>query len=227
MKWPVLTLAAFSIIFAAVGQNSGPTVRVEVVSSFVWGEDAPFGAVSSTIKDPLTGYSLHRLSYGGIEVTSRVGFEGISADSTGTLISYTTTIANSTESDIPARFSGFTIDGRMVTPLNLVLPSKEDKKKTLKGKLHPADLDKMHCFTNGFLSRERAFSADNLSQIYSVRSQTAVAVSAVVRDPRDYSSVLCSAAGCYPTGTIRYGINVDGHDYVFIWPGRAAFYCGE
>jgi hypothetical protein len=169
MKWlPVSGLLAFSMIFAAVGQNSGPTIRVDVVGSFVWREDGSSGALSSTIEDPLTGHFLHRLSYEGIEVTLTV-----------------------TKRDV-------------------------------------VELSRVHCLTSGgSLSPDKVFSLGPSSQVYSVAPQTATIMSATVRDPRDHGSVLCSTAGCYPTGTMRYVINVDGHDYVFIWTGRSVFYCGK
>lgn len=227
MKWPTLALAAFSMIPRAIAQDAGPTIKVETVSSFVWGEDGPSGAISSTVKDPLTGYSLHRLSYGAIEVTSRIGFERIGADRTGTLISYTTTVANSADSPISARFGGFSIDSRKVSLVILVPHGKKNKKNALRGKPDAVELDEIHCFTSGFLSNEKFFSADPSSQVLSVAPQTARIVSTLVRDPRDYGSILCSTEGCYPTGTIRYALNIDGHDYVFVWPGRSAVYCGE
>lgn len=227
MKWAVVGLTVFSMIFAAIGQNSGPTIRVDVVGSFVWGEDGPSGAISSTIKDPLTGHSLHRLSYGGIEITSRIGFEGLGANNTGILISYTAVVTNSTNSAVSARFGGFTIDSRTVPLLKLVQRDKKDKKLTLTNKKGVVDLNHMHCFISGALPDEKFFSSDPSSQVYSVAPQTATIVSAIVRDPREYGSVLCSTTGCYPTGTVRYVINVDGHDYVFIWNGRSALYCGK
>jgi hypothetical protein len=227
MKWPILALTAFSMIPGAVAQDSGRTIRVDVVSSFVWGEDAPAGATSSTIKDPLTGSSMHRLSYGEIEVTSHVGFEGIDAKKTGTFLSYTTTIANSKEAPISVRFGGFIVDGKTASPLEVVLPAKKQKGKAVKDNPEVAVLNTLYCFADGFLSRKNFFSANASSQVVSVPPQTSLSVSAIVRDPRDYGAVLCSTAGCYPTGTIRYALNVDGHDYIFTWPGRSAMYCGK
>lgn len=227
MRWTTVVLAVFSIIASASGQSVGPTIRVDTVSSLVWGEDAPSGATSSSITDPVNGYSSRRLTYGGIEVTSRVGFEAISRNETGTLVSYTTIIANSTGSPVSARFRGFSIDNRTATPLTLVRRGKKHKAKLSTSKSDSVELDKMHCFTGGFLPDERFFSADLASQVFSVAPQTAQVVSTVFRDPREYGSMLCSVAGCYPTGTIRYALNVDGHDYVFVWPGSSAAYCGE
>src|SRR2546429_8014667 len=68
-------LAVFAFTPCAVGQE----IKTEVVSAFVWGEDSRSGAMSSTIEDPLTGHSIHKLRYGPIEMSSRIGFERVSA----------------------------------------------------------------------------------------------------------------------------------------------------
>jgi len=67
------------------------------------GEDSPFGAISSIIQDPLTGYAIHKLRYGPIEVSSRIGFEGVSAYEVGTYVNYTTTIVNGSDSTLSIR----------------------------------------------------------------------------------------------------------------------------
>lgn len=223
----VLALSVLVLGAGALGQEDGPTIKVEVVSSFIWGKDSPSGALSSTTEDPLTGNAIHKLSYGGIDVSSELGFEGLGGDQTGTLLSYTTTIANSTDSTVKARYAGFSIDGRKVSALRLIFHEKKIGKEKLKSASDAMQLDNMQCFASGFLSGEKFFSADPGSQVLSVAPQTAVIVSAVVRDPRDYGSVLCTVEGCHPTGTIRYDLNIDRHDYIFIWSGRSAIYCGR
>lgn len=227
MKCAILALTALLMIPGAVGQDSGQTIKVDVVSSFVWGEDAPAGATSSTIKDPLTGNSMHRLTYGDIEVTSRIGFEGVGANKTGTLVSYTTTIANSKDSPVSVRFGGFVIEGRMVSPLGIIPSAKKQKGKNTHNDSNVVAPDSFYCLSSGFLSKENLFSSNTSSQVLSVPPQTSLNVSALVRDPRDHGTILCSTAGCYPTATIRYALNVDGHDYVFTWAGRSAVYCGK
>jgi hypothetical protein len=47
--------------------GSGPIIKTEVVSTFLWGEDARSDAVSSIVHDPLTGSAIRKLSYNGIE----------------------------------------------------------------------------------------------------------------------------------------------------------------
>jgi hypothetical protein len=59
-----------------------------------------------------------------------------------------------------------------------------------------------------------------------VTPKTALTVSFVTKDPRNYS-VRCSVEGCYPTGTMRYSVTINTTDFVFIWAGRAAAYCGK
>src|SRR5712664_2067934 len=219
----IFVLAVFAFTPGVFGQDGLPIIKAEVMSAFVWGEDSTSGAVSSTIQDPLTGNALHTLSYGGIEVTSRIGFERVSTNEVGTFLSYTTTIANSTDSTLSVRYGGTSVDGHAASPLRVVPAGK-----MLKSKPDVVELGKIHCFTSGFLSSDNFFffSANASSQILTVAPRAALTVSSVIRDPRNYHSVRCSVEGCYSTGTIRYYLRVDNKDFVFVWPGRSAVYCG-
>jgi hypothetical protein len=219
----IFVLAVFAFTPGVLGQDGVPMIKAEVMSAFVWGEDSTSGALSSTIHDPLTGNALHTLSYGGIEVSSRIGFERVSTNEVGTFLSYTTTIANSTDSTLSVRYGGTSVDGHAASPLRVVPAGKK-----LKSKPDVVELGKIHCFTSGFLSSDNFFffSANASSQILTVAPRAALTVSSVIRDPRNYHSVRCSVEGCYPTGTIRYYLRVDDKDYVFLWPGRSAVYCG-
>ena len=67
------TLAVLAFTISTFAQNDLPTFKAEAKSAFVWGEDNPPGAVSSSIRDPVTGNAIHTLSHGGIEVSSRQG----------------------------------------------------------------------------------------------------------------------------------------------------------
>jgi len=69
-------------------------------------------------------------------------------------------------------------------------------------------------------------SPDASSKVFTVTQKKALTVSFVAKDPR-YYSVLCSAEGCFPKGTIRFSVTVNSTDFVFIWPGRAMVYCGK
>jgi hypothetical protein len=213
-------------ILAFASDVLGQEIKAEVVSAFVWGEDTPSGAISSTIQDPLTGRAIHKLRYGSIEVSSRIGFERVSADEVGTYLGYTTTIVNGSDSTLSVRYGGISIDGRAVSVPWIFLPGKMLNKRERKNKTNVVEPEKMQCFTTGFLSDDHLFSADGTSQTLSVSPKTALTVSSVVRDPRSYP-LRCSVEGCHPVGTIRYYLTVNSQDYVFVWPGQSAFLCGK
>jgi hypothetical protein len=212
----------FALAFRVFGQE----IKTEVMSAFVWGEDSPAGATSSTIRDPLTGFAVHKLTYGPIEVSSRVGFEGIHVDEVGTFLNYSITIVNSTDTAVLVRYGGISVDGRAVSLPWVVLPGKKLNKRERMRKTNVAELEKMQCFISGFVSVEHLFSPDSASQTFTVSPKAALTVSSVVRDPRNYS-IRCSVEGCHPIGTIRYYLTVNGQDYVFVWSGRSAIYCGK
>jgi hypothetical protein len=224
-------LFVLSFLLCTLGmfaQSGAPTIKAEVKSALVWGEDGPAGAVSSVIEDPLTGNPIHKLSYGGVEVSSRLGFEGMGTDERGTFLNYTTTIVNGTDARLSLRYGGISVDGHAASPVRLVPAGKKLKKKEERQNQEElVELRKMHCITSGFLPSDNLFSADSSTKILSVAPATALTVSSIIRDPRNYHSILCSTAGCYPTGTIRYYVRVDNLDYVFVWPGRSAVYCGK
>jgi hypothetical protein len=169
---------------------------------------------------------MHTLSYAGVEVSSRIGFERVSTTEVGTFLNYTTTIVNSTDSTLSVRYGGISVDGHPTSPLWVVPVGKKLNKKERKSKPDVVELGKIHCFTSGFLSSDNFFSANASSQVLTVAPRTALTVSSVIRDPRSYHSVRCSVEGCYPTRTIRYYVRVDNKDFVFVWPGRSAVYCG-
>src|SRR6267142_357088 len=219
-------LAVFALTPSVFGQDGVPIIKTETMSAFVWGEDSRSGAVSSIIQDPLTGNAIHTLSYAGIEVSSRIGFERVGTDVVGTFLNYTTTIVNSTDAMLSVRYGGMSVDGQVASLLWVVPAGTKLSKKELKSKPDAVALGKIHCLTSGFLSSDNFFSASATSQVLSVAPRTALTVSSIVRDPRRYHSVLCSVEGCYPTGTIRYYLTVNTKDYVFVWPGRSAVYCG-
>jgi hypothetical protein len=223
----IFVLAVFAFTPGVFGQDGVPMIKATVMSAFVWGEDSTSGAVSSTIQDPLTGNALHTLSYAGIEVSSRIGFERVSTAEVGTFLNYTTTIVNSTDSTLSVRYGAISVDGHAASPLWVVPEGKKLNKKERKSKPDVVELGKIHCFTSGFLSSDNFFSANASSQVLTVAPRTALTVSSVIRDPRSYHLVRCSVEGCYPTGTIRYYLRVDTKDYIFAWPGRSAVYCGK
>lgn len=204
----------------------GQEIKVEVVSTFVWGEDSSSGAISSTIQDPLTGHAIHKLTYGPIELSSRIGFERVGASEVGAYLAYTTTIVNGSDSVLAVRYGGISIDGRAVSLPRVVLPGKKLNKRERKNKMNVVELEKMQCFASSFLSHDHLFSTDDALQTLGVPPKTSLTVSSVVQDPRSYP-LRCSVDGCHPIGTIRYYLTVNGQDYVFVWPGRSAIYCGK
>src|SRR5215472_5792244 len=156
----VYVLAVFAFPPGVFGQGSEPVIKVGAFSAFVWGEDSPLGAVSSTIQDPLTGNAIHKLNYAGIEVSSRMGFEGVSPNEVWTLLNYTTTVVNSTESTLSVRYGGISVDGHVASPLSVLSTSKKLKKSARKSDTDDAvELGKMHCFASGFLPSDDFFSA--------------------------------------------------------------------
>src|SRR5580700_6376174 len=123
MKQPCIFVLAFlACTLRVFAQDSVPTIKSETMSAFVWGEDSSSGAVSSTIQDPLTGNAIHTLSYAGIDVISRIGFEHVGPNEVGTFLNYTTTVVNSTDSTILVRYGGMTVDGHAASPLWTVPP---------------------------------------------------------------------------------------------------------
>jgi hypothetical protein len=140
----------------------------------------------------------------------------------GQLVSFATTIVNTTHSAVSVRLGGASVAGHLVLPLSVVLTKKGLNKRERK---KVWELASMHCFSSGFLPKEEFFSPIASSTAFTVTPNHALTVSFVTLDPR-YSSVLCSVEGCYPKGTMRFSVTVNATDFVFIWPGRNMFYCG-
>jgi hypothetical protein len=216
---------AVSLLFgiSAFPQDSVPTFKANTSSALVWDSNSPDNASSSLIWDPLTGREIHKLSSGGVEVSSIVGYERVSLSRAGPLLNYTTTIANNTASDISVQYGGVSIDGHAALPLWIALTNKRSNKHDRK---EIWELSKMYCFKTGFASSENFFSGDAPSRTFTVLPKSAVTISSVTQDPR-HSPLRCSLEGCRFTGTIRYYINVKRKDYVFVWPGRSVVYCGQ
>ncbi len=216
----LLIVLAFTLFTFA--QNDVQTFRTETTNAFVWGEDSRPGAVSSSIRDPVTGHAIHKLNHGGVEVSSRAGFERVGSGEAGELLSFATTIVNTTQSAVSVRLGGASVEGHVVLPLSVVRTKKGLNKKKRK---EVWELGSMHCFSSGFLPKEEFFSPIASSTAFTVTPNHALTISFVTLDPR-YSSVLCSMGGCYPKGTMRFSVTVNATDFVFIWPGHTMVYCG-
>jgi len=217
------TLIVLALTLSSVAQDDEFTVNAEARSAFIWGSDSLPGAVSAIVKDPLSGKAIYKLSYSGIEVSAKFGYERIGRGIAGDLLAYTTTISNGTGRDVSVRYGGVSVDGQQAMPL-WVLSAEDkvlgpDRKKTWA-------LSRIHCFTTGFLPDDNIFLPIAPSKVFTVPRKTAMSFSTVIKDPRNYG-MRCSVEGCYPVGITRYFINVNGKDYVFVWEGQSAVYCGE
>jgi hypothetical protein len=217
-----VTLAVLALTSLTSGQDAIPTFKAEVASAFVWDEDNLSG-VSSSIQDPVTGNAIHRLSHAGIEVSSRAGFERIGMGEAGELLIFTTTIVNNTDSGLAIRQSAVGVDGHLTLPLSVVPTKKGLGKKECKDAW---ELERLHCFSSGFFPNQNFFSSNSSSKVFTVTPNSALTVSFVTKDPRNYS-LLCSLEGCHPKGTMRFSITVNTTDFVFIWTGRAVADCGR
>ncbi len=218
-----VTLAVLAFLSITFAQDDLPTFRAEAASAFVWGEDKRSGAVSSILQDPVTGNAIHKVSHLGVEVSSRAGFENIGLGAAGELLNFTTTIVNNTESDLSVHHGGLSVDGHAALAL-AVVPTKKGLNKRERKQVW--ELRKMSCFSSGFLSTENFFSPSASSRVFTVAPQSALTISFVTQDPRNYP-FRCSMEGCYPTGTMRFHVTVNTTDYVFVWPGRSSVNCGK
>jgi len=218
---PIFALAFVLFTLSTSAQDDIPTFKTQTKSALVWDEGSPDHAASS-IHDPLTGNDIHKLSYGGIEVSSRLGYEKVSSYQAGKLLNYVTTVANNTESNVTVRYGGASVDGHVTPPL--ALGSAGDlNNRDRKGMW---DLHKLNCFRSRFATSDAVFAPTLSPQVFTVRPKTAVTVSFVTKDPREFP-VLCSMDGCHIKGTVRYYITVDHRDYVFVWSGHSIVYCGD
>jgi hypothetical protein len=221
-RWAIqLCLLLFTPI--AFAQSEPSTIKVEVASAYVWGEDVSDGAVSSTILDPVTGNAIHNLSHAGLEVSVRAGFERLGSGMAGSLLNFTTTIVNKTRSEAVVSRAGASVDGHKALALSIV-PGIKGIRKRDRGNVW--EMGKMYCSVNGFLARKNFFPVDNSSEAFTIAADSSLTASFVAKDPRSYS-LRCSSKGCYPTGTTRFYVTVNATDYVFVWPGRSMVYCGN
>ena len=217
----------FTLILAtySLAQDDVPTFKTEARSAFVWGEDVPSGAVSSLVKDALTGSVILTLKHAGIEVNSRIGFERREGQ-IREFIGYTTTIINNSNKDLPVKYGETTIDGRIVAPLPVFSGITQPRGKRVRKGPNRVDVAALYCFSSGFLSGGNFFPPSEQSSNLNVEAKNSVTVSTVIKDPRQYP-ILCSRDGCLPKGTIAYSIHVGTYDFIFIRPGGSLVNCGK
>ena len=193
-----VTLTVLVLTFITSAQNDLPTFKAEATSAFVWGDDTSSSAVSSSIRDPITGNAILKLSHTGIDVSSSVGFEKLGTAEAGELLIFTTTIVNNTESELFVRQAVASVDGHLAMPLSVVLTKKGLNKKERK---ETWELSRLHCFSSGFFPSQNFFSSNPSSRVFAVTPNRALTVSFVTIDPRSYS-ILCSVEGCFPKGAL-------------------------
>lgn len=217
----------FTVILATYGfaQDQVPIFKTEAKSAFVWGKDVPSGAVSSVVKDALTGSETLKLRHAGIEVSSRIGFEKRQGQ-TGEFVAYTTTIVNTSSENLAVKYGETTIDGHIVTPLSVFSGTTKPHRKRVHAGANSVDIATLYCFSSGFLTDGNFFPRPEQSGTLTVEARSSVVVSTVIKDPR-YYSILCSQDGCLPKGTVAYSIQVGTHDFIFIRPGRTLADCGK
>lgn len=221
----ILTIISFTFAACTFAQDDRATFKTEAKSAFVWGQDAPSGAISWRVKDPLLGCETLKLKYGGIEVSSRIGFEKPRKEQIEEVIGYTTTIVNNTVQRLSVQYGEVTVDGRIVQPLS-ILSGQRVRKKQNETDPGTIAIRTLYCFSSGFLSLDNLLPMNNETSPLTVAPQHSLTVSSVIRDPRHYP-ILCSVRGCFPKGTIRYSIQIAEHDYIFVWPGSSIASCGK
>jgi hypothetical protein len=222
------TLACFVLLFnfRANSQADVPKFAVEVRNTFIWGEDVPAGAISSSVREPLTGAEILTLKHDGIAVTSRMGFEKLHPEDAAEFIVYASTIVNNTSTELTVESGGIAIDGHLVSPLSTDSSIKGTKQRHSNGGKDVVNVRSLNCFGSGSLASENFLPAQQNSPAMLVKPQSSLTVSVVVRDPRHYP-LLCTAEGCFPKGTIRYSIHVGRHEYIFSWSGHSLMNCGR
>jgi len=219
---PIFALAFLLLTLSTSAQDDIPTFKTQTKSALIWDEDSPNHGAASSVRDPLTGNEIHKLNYGGIEVSSRLGYEKVSSYQAGKLLNYVTTVANNTESNVSVRYGGASVDGHVTLPLAIASAgdlNTHDRREMW-------DLNKLNCFKTRFASSDMVFTRTSSPQVFTVRPKTAVTISFVTKDPREFP-VLCSIDGCHIKGSVRYYVTVDHRDYVFVWSGHSIVYCGD
>jgi len=218
-----LALGILRLTLFTSAQDNVPIFKAEATSAFVWGEDNLGEAMSSSIQDPLTGNEIRRISHGGIEVSSRARFELASLGQSGELVSFTTTIVNSTNSELSVTQAGASVDGYTALPFPVGFAAKEFSNR---GRNQVRENASLNCLTGGLPSRELLSDSKASSEAVVVHPGKSATISFVTKDPRNYS-ILYSIEGCYTKGAIRFIVTVNSTDFVFVWAGRDMTSCGK
>jgi hypothetical protein len=134
----VLVLSSALLTVSVSGQQ-GPTIRSNSESAIVWGEDREW-AHSSTVIDPLTGNSLHKITTANEEVSASLSVSGTEAAWQAYSIFAVATIIVTNLGDSPLEVSGTTqtlevppkkyFDKRQIGCPYLAYPNPDQKKQT-------------------------------------------------------------------------------------------------
>src|SRR4051794_31878483 len=213
----------FALTLPTGAQENVPIFKAQATSAFVWGEESLVGTASSSFQDPLTGNEIRKISHGGIEVSSQARFELASLGQSGELVSFTTTIVNSTNSELSITQAGASVGGYIALPFPVGLAAKEFSNR---GRNQARETASLNCLTGELPSRELPSYSNASSETVVVDPGKSATISFVTKDPRNYS-ILCSIEGCYPKGAIRFIVTVNSTDFVFVWAGRDMSSCGK
>jgi len=224
-QFVILWLVALLLPSPNFAQESTPTFRAEAESAFVWGKDAPHGAVSSIAHDPLTGRALHKLSYNGLEVSSRLGYEAQwLADSKWLAKPYdviisVTTVTNNVNAPVSLVYGGASADGREISLIG-------DKSSKQLPHLGRKTWKELLCVQNGSVPSDIMILRNEQN-----RSQNNASVSVSRRwnvEPGTATTVSALTAIQQPNRTIeyRYFVRVNNKDFVFPWRMDEAQLCG-
>src|SRR5947209_15268757 len=102
-------LVVIALTLFTFAQDEVLTLRTEATNALVWGEDNRSGGVSSSSRDPVTGHAIHKLKHAGVDVSSRAGFERVGSGEVVELLSFATTIVNTTKSEVSVRLGGASV----------------------------------------------------------------------------------------------------------------------
>lgn len=238
LRAQILLIAVLFAVFLPapnVAQESTPAFRTEAESAFVWGQDAPHGAVSSIAQDPLTGRILHKLSYNGVEVSSRLGYEGEwLADSKWLdhpydVVISVTTVVNDTSAPVSVFYGGATADGHEV----IVIGEKSSKQVPY---LARKSWHELSCIQNGSVPSEVVILSGEQGEVVILageqgRSQRGISHSTDHWNVQPGSSRDASAVTAIQrpnrAAEYRYFVRVNNKDFVFPWRMVEAQLCGN
>jgi hypothetical protein len=97
-----------------------------------------------------------------------MGFERVGASEVGIFFNDTATVVNGTDLTLSVRYGGISVDGLAASSFWVVPLDQKLSKKERKSNPNAVELEKIHCITSGFLSRNNLASANASSQVFTV-----------------------------------------------------------